>query len=63
MAILDRDADGKITIYDLEELSIRNLGNNEKKLNQNKLVEERLKVARRLFQKFDTNNKGYLYIL
>ena len=63
MAILDRDADGKITIYDLEELSIRNLGNNEKKLNQNKLVEERLKVARRLFQKFDINNKGYLYIL
>jgi hypothetical protein len=46
---MDRDADGKITIYDLEELALRNLGSNEKKQNQNKLVEERLRVARRLF--------------
>ena len=48
MSILDRDSDGKVTIYDLEEISIRNLAN-EKKLNQNNLVEERLRVARRLF--------------
>ena len=57
MSILDRDSDGKVTIYDLEEISIRNLAN-EKKLNQNKLVEERLRVARRLFLKFDIKNKG-----
>ena len=33
---MDRDADGKITIYDLEELALRNLGSNEKKQTQNK---------------------------
>lgn len=46
---MDRDADGKVSIFDLEELAVRNLASTEKKNNSNKIIEERLRVAKRIF--------------
>ena len=44
---MDRNGDGKVTIYDLEELAVRNLASAEKRLSSNKMIEDRLKVAKR----------------
>jgi hypothetical protein len=46
---MDRNGDGKVTIYDLEELAVRNLASAEKRLSSNKMIEDRLKVAKRIF--------------
>lgn len=72
--ILDRNNDGKVTLQDIEELAIKYLVGGEIKVERkdraegvkraapvyNPKVQERLDVARRLFQMFDRDGSGFL---
>ena len=64
--ILDKNGDGKVTLSDFEALAIRYLvGNYQEppkayKRQFSKVGEERLDIARMLFDKFDVDGRGFI---